>query len=70
MGRELLGDISGMRLPHEKAAPQAMLEWLRLPASNDAAEEYRIWQQDILKESFGARRFVEMKLSHGDIYSK
>lgn len=68
MGRELLGDITGMRLAREKAAPAAMLDWLRLPASNDAADEYRLWQQQILKESFGARRFVEMAVSHRDIY--
>jgi hypothetical protein len=69
MGRELLGDISGASLARERAAPQAMIDWLRLPASNDAAAEYRIWQQQILKDSFGARRFVEMNLTHSDIYS-
>jgi hypothetical protein len=68
MGRELLGDVTGLRLTREKAAPEAMIQWLRLPASADAIDEYRVWQRQVLQDSFGARRFVEMAISHSDVY--
>lgn len=70
MGRELLGDVSGVRLTRDKAAPVAMIKWLRLPASADAVTEYQTWQRQVLKDSFGARRFTKLEISHGDIYSE
>jgi len=68
IGRELLGDISGARLGRESAAKQAMIDWLRLPASDDAIDEYRTWREQVLHDSFGARRFAELPLTHSDIY--
>jgi hypothetical protein len=68
IGRQLLGDISGMRLGREKAAKEAMINWLRLPASDDAIKEYGIWRNQVLQDSFGARRFVELPLTSSDIY--
>lgn len=68
VGRELLGDISGVRLARDKAAKQAMIDWLRLPASDDPVEEFRIWNTQVLQHSFGARRFVELPLTQSDIY--
>ena len=68
IGRELLGDIGGMRLARESAAPRAMIDWLRLPASDDPIEEYRTWRTQVLHDSFGARRFVELPLTQSDIY--
>jgi hypothetical protein len=67
-GRALLGDISGVRLARERAAPRAMIDWLRLPASDDPIEEYRTWRTRVLHDSFGARRFVELPLTQSDIY--
>jgi serine/threonine protein kinase len=68
LGRELLGDISGARLARAGAAPTAMIDWLRLPASDDPIEEYRTWRTRVLPDSFGARRFVELPLTQSDIY--
>jgi len=68
IGRELLGDITGVRLARESAAPRAMIDWLRLPALDDPIEEYRTWRTQVLHDSFGARRFVELPLTQSDIY--
>lgn len=68
IGRELLGDVSGIRLARESAAKQAMINWLRLPASDNPIEEYRTWCTQVLHDSFGARRFVELPLTQSDIY--
>ncbi len=67
-GRELLGDISGVRLGRDSEAKQAMIDWLRLPASSDPIEEYRTWRGQVLHDSFGARRFAELPLTQSDIY--
>lgn len=68
LGRELLGDASGVRLAREKAAPQPMLDWLRLPASGSPLQEYQTWQRQVLKNSFGERRFVKLEVSAEDLY--
>jgi len=68
IGRELLGDISGMRLARESTAPRAMIDWLRLPASNNPIEEYRTWRTRVLHDSFGARRFAELPLTQSELY--
>lgn len=68
IGRELLGDVSGSRLARDGAAPQAMIDWLRLPASSDSIEEYRTWRDQVLHDSFGARRFAELPLTQSDLY--
>ncbi|KQQ97161.1 hypothetical protein [Massilia sp. Leaf139] len=68
LGRELLGDIGGTRLGREHTARQAMVDWLRLPASGDPIEEYRIWRTQVLHDSFGARRFAELPLTQSDLY--
>lgn len=69
IGRELLGDITGVRLARESAAPEAMIDWLRLPASDDPIDEYRTWRGQVLHDSFGARRFAELPLTQSDIYN-
>ena len=68
VGRALLGDISGARLARDKAAPPAMLDWLRLPASGSPVQEYQTWQGRVLKASFGERRFVKLDLAVNDLY--
>jgi hypothetical protein len=68
IGRELLGDITGASLARASAAPRAMIDWLRLPALDDPIEEYRTWRTQVLHDSFGARRFVELPLTQSDIY--
>lgn len=56
--RELLGDVD---------LPAPMVKWITTPASKDSIENYRKWYE-VLEESFGPRRFTEMRLTHGDIY--
>lgn len=68
LGRELLGDATGLRLEREKAAPRPMLDWLRLPAGDSALRDYRIWMDRVLKDSFGKRRFVKLDVSVEDLY--
>lgn len=67
IGRALLGDIGGSRLERE-GTPAAMAQWLRLPASDDPIDEYRTWRNQVLHDSFGARRFAELSLTQSDIY--
>lgn len=67
LGRELLGDITGVRLARDKAAPPPMIDWLRLPAGACALDDYQAWQQ-VLPDSFGERRFVELNLTRQDLY--
>ncbi len=60
VGRDLLrGDLS--------KAPDAMQTWLKSLAGDDPVIEYEQWG-DVLKESFGARRFTPMNVSAIDIY--
>ena len=68
IGRELLGDVTGTRLYREGSARPAMIDWLRLPASDNPVEEYRTWRTQVLHDSFGARRFAELPLTQSDIY--
>jgi hypothetical protein len=68
IGRELLGDITGARLGRESAAKGAMIDWLRLPASSNPIEEYRTWRDQVLHDSFGARRFAELPLTQSELY--
>lgn len=68
LGRQLLGDITGARLAREKAAPPAMLDWLRLPAAASPVDDYQTWQRRVLPAGFGERRFVKLDLSMTDLY--
>ena len=68
LSRELLGDITGLRLAREKAAPPPMIDWLRQPAGTCALDDYQTWQRQVLPASFGERRFVELNLTRQDLY--
>lgn len=68
-GRDLLGDSIGSRLS-TMGYPQALVNWLRSPAQDELAwDEYGHWEQ-VLKNSFGARKFIELKLESKDIYTR
>jgi hypothetical protein len=67
-GRELLGDISGASLPWDKSLPRPMVDWLNYPSAGDAFTDYELWHE-VLKDSFGARRFVELPVREADVYS-
>lgn len=69
LGRELLGDRNGTRLSDIKAAPEPMINWLRGATSDKAVSDYTTWQK-VLDDSFGSRKFVEMKLTADMLYTK
>jgi len=50
-------------------APEPMARFLRHATTGDAIRDYRDWM-DILKDSFGARRFVALPVSASDIYQQ
>lgn len=68
LGREMLGDRSGMRMP--PAAPRPMLDWLLEPAAGDARQEYAQWKNSVLPECFGAPRFVELSIDARRFYKE
>lgn len=66
--REALGHASSSVLLRSKAAPPAMLTWLQTVGTDKVFEEYKLWQEKVLKEAFGPRKFVELKLTADDVY--
>lgn len=70
MGREILGDATGMTLSHTKAAPQPMIDFLRRPTTGSAREDYELWASTVLPASFGKRRFTKLDLSPSDVYQE
>jgi len=69
LARELLGDRPGGRLLHDKKIPRALATWAVLPPGDHPIKEYAGWQ-DVLKDSFGARRYTKLDLRASDIYGK
>ena len=67
LGREILGDPAGARLTAEGRVPPAIANWLRMPSSGSAVDDYRSWQE-ALSAGYGARRFVELAVTPSDIY--
>lgn len=67
-GREMLGDINGSKLLHDPAIPNPLYNWLIASTTGDALEEYATWQKKVLINSFGDRRYHEMKVSSTDLY--
>ena len=51
-------------------APAAMRRFLESPVAADALTIYRDWMEKTLRESFGARRFVDLGLDTDQIYDK
>lgn len=69
LGRIILGSRSGAKLS-EIGVPAPFIAWLRGITNNNAFETYRIWKDKILIESYGERKFVEMKLDENILYKK
>jgi hypothetical protein len=67
VGRELLGDRRGQRLP-AGAAPAPMRDFL-LGMPSSALNDYRTWKQ-VLVASFGPPTFVPMPVSAKEIYKE
>lgn len=68
IGRELLGDVTGMTFVHRTDVPKPMLNFLRAPTSGVAVTDYSTWGGKILPESFGKRRFVPLEVKASDIF--
>jgi hypothetical protein len=68
IGRAALGDPTGLALVGRADLPRPMADYLRLPSSGSAVDDYRAWEQ-VLKDSFGPRRFVELPVTSSDIYN-
>lgn len=66
VGRELLGDRQGQRIP-ATAAPKPFIDALRMPAGASAVEDYRAWKA-VLRASFGPPTFVPMTLNASTLY--
>jgi hypothetical protein len=67
VGRTILGDSTGLGLVGREDLPKPMTNFLRLPSSGSAIEDYRAWGK-ALKDSFGPPRFVELPISSRDVY--
>jgi hypothetical protein len=67
-GRELMGDPIGYQLRADKTVPDAFSEWLMRSPSGTALENYRHWQQTVLPQSFGPRRFIKLNVGFEDVY--
>ena len=67
LGRDLLGSAIGSRLAADRSIPAPLVAWLRLAADGDAVADYSAWRE-VLKASFGPRRFVPLRLTADDLY--
>lgn len=65
----LLGDLSGSILRTSKTVPAPMLNYLRMPAPQSAADDYRVWSKKVLIDAFGPRKFVDLPVKGSDVYS-
>lgn len=69
IGRELLGDRTGSRLPESGKVPEALVAWLRGAPAENAWDEYSRWKE-VLDRSFGPRRFTQMRFTANELYAK
>jgi hypothetical protein len=68
VGRTILGDSTGLGLVGREDLPKPMTNFLRLPSSGSAIEDYQAWEKT-LKDSFGPPCFMELPISSRDVYS-
>lgn len=70
LGRELLGDRSGAKLEKNKEIPKAMESWLSRPGTGNAVQDYKLWKEKVLRESFGPPKFMTLSVSTSNVYKK
>jgi hypothetical protein len=70
LGIYCLGDDTGMDLLTRKDVPKSLTVFLRSSSSGDALKDYSYWQKEVLPNSFGKRRFVEMDVKGSDIFQE
>lgn len=69
MGLDCLGDSTGVNLLHDGKTPRPLVDFLRLTSDGNAFKDYKKWEK-VRSDSFGKRRFVEMKVDSSDIYKE
>lgn len=65
----LIRAIGRAALGAAEPVPAALRYWLDQPSDDDPIAEYRHWP-DVLADSFGRRRFIELPVTARDIYGK
>lgn len=70
IGREILGDASGAHLALEKSLPPDLVEWLQLPSTGSAFEDYKTFKREVLPSAFGPAKFVNMQLDADQLYKE
>ena len=67
LGREILGDTTGMSFIKDTTIPAPFSSWVKEAPIGIPVKDYARWEEVVVK-SFGARRFTQMKLGHDDVY--
>lgn len=67
VGRECLGDPSGVKLLADKSLPQGLAKWLADGCPDDAIKALDVWKK-VRNEAFGPSKFVPLNLKYEDIY--
>ncbi len=70
VGRELLGDLSGVSLLLDDSLPRVLAEWLNLPSSGSATQDYADWKYEVLESAFGQPSFVNWNLDSKALYKE
>jgi len=68
VARASLGDANGARLKADKNIPNPLRSWLQTPASGKVYTQFKIWKKEVLVQSFGPPKFIEMKLTLDEVY--
>ena len=69
IGRTLLGDKNGISLVKDSEIPKPLIDWVRGVPMNNPLEEYKIWD-NVIRQSYGERKFIDMEINKGKIYAK
>lgn len=69
LGRKLLGEVNSRKLAAYYEVPKPFLEFLIRGADTDSFKQLTEWEE-VLKKSYGKRKFIEMKIKREDIYQK
>ena len=67
LGREILGDATGMSFIKDSSIPAPFSTWVREAPIGRPVDDYKRWQEVVIS-SFGSRRFTKLDLTHSDVY--
>lgn len=68
VGRTLLGDENGISLINDPDIPKPLVDWVRGVPADNPMEEYKLWE-NVIKESYGERKFIEMNIDKNKLYN-